>query len=104
MKLSLTVALQKKKVATTFEAQENAFQVTSSILTLNSWPKQNLQLFDDWSSLPPSILWTKGEYETIKSEEGAKVHWDKKLQASKLEESFSWNSLLQKKFHMFSKG
>ena len=56
MKLSLTVALQKKKVATTFEAQENAFQVTSSILTLNSWPKQNLQLFDDWSSWPPSIL------------------------------------------------
>ena len=50
MKLSLTVALQKKKVASTFEAQENAFQVTSSILTLNSWPKQNLQLFDDWSS------------------------------------------------------
>ena len=42
MKLSLTVALQKKKVATTFEAQENAFQVTSSILTLNSWPKQKI--------------------------------------------------------------
>ena len=66
MKLSLTVALQKKKVATTFEAQENAFQVTSSILTLNSWPKQKSSII--WWLVIFLFLWTKGEYETIKSE------------------------------------